>query len=196
MRIAISGTHASGKSTLISDFLAVHPEYAHEPEPFELLDDARDDLDADAFFHQLQISVQQLRSYSIDARVIAERCPVDFLAYLMALDELGRGGRSRELLHRAAPLTAAAMEHVDLLVILPLNPVDDITVPQSEDPELREVMNEFLLEISGDTELVSERSVVLELTGSRGRRLAALDSVAAQLKQQAPSYFLDTNNKI
>ena len=33
MRIAVAGTHASGKSTLIADFLATHPEYAHEPEP-------------------------------------------------------------------------------------------------------------------------------------------------------------------
>jgi hypothetical protein len=33
MRIAVAGTHASGKSTHIADFLATHPEYAHEPEP-------------------------------------------------------------------------------------------------------------------------------------------------------------------
>jgi hypothetical protein len=39
MRIAVAGTHASGKSTLIADFLATHPEYAHEAEPYEWLDD-------------------------------------------------------------------------------------------------------------------------------------------------------------
>ena len=31
MRIVVSGTHASGKSTLIADFCATHPEFAHLP---------------------------------------------------------------------------------------------------------------------------------------------------------------------
>ena len=34
MRIAVSGTHCSGKSTLINEFLAAHPEFTYEPEPF------------------------------------------------------------------------------------------------------------------------------------------------------------------
>ena len=33
MRIVVSGSHCSGKSTLIEDFVAAHPEYVHEPEP-------------------------------------------------------------------------------------------------------------------------------------------------------------------
>ena len=37
MRIVVSGTHCSGKSTLVSDFLAAHRDYVHEPEPWEWL---------------------------------------------------------------------------------------------------------------------------------------------------------------
>ena len=40
MRIVVSGTHASGKSTLISDFALRHPEFVVLPDPFEALDDA------------------------------------------------------------------------------------------------------------------------------------------------------------
>ena len=39
MRIAVSGSHSVGKSTLIAGFLSRHPEYAHEPEAFEVLAD-------------------------------------------------------------------------------------------------------------------------------------------------------------
>ena len=39
MRVAVSGSHSVGKSTLIAAFLSRHPEYAHEPEAFEVLAD-------------------------------------------------------------------------------------------------------------------------------------------------------------
>ncbi|WP_417555848.1 hypothetical protein [Microbacterium sp.] len=42
MRIVVSGTHASGKSTLISDFALRHPGFTVLPDPFELLDEASD----------------------------------------------------------------------------------------------------------------------------------------------------------
>ena len=38
VRIVVSGTHASGKSTLVSD-LAMALGYAQLPDPFELVDD-------------------------------------------------------------------------------------------------------------------------------------------------------------
>ncbi len=36
MRIAVSGTHAIGKSTLAEDFVEKHPEFVLEPEPYSL----------------------------------------------------------------------------------------------------------------------------------------------------------------
>ena len=39
MRVAISGTHGCGKSTLIDAFLLDHRDYLHEPEPYEALQD-------------------------------------------------------------------------------------------------------------------------------------------------------------
>ena len=37
MRLAVSGSHGTGKSTLIAAFLAKRPEYVHEPAAFETL---------------------------------------------------------------------------------------------------------------------------------------------------------------
>ena len=37
MRVAVSGTHCCGKSTLIDAFLLTHSDFAHEPEPYTAL---------------------------------------------------------------------------------------------------------------------------------------------------------------
>jgi hypothetical protein len=37
MRVAVSGTHNTGKSTLIAAFLAERPQYAHEPQAYEAI---------------------------------------------------------------------------------------------------------------------------------------------------------------
>jgi hypothetical protein len=34
MRLAVSGSHGVGKTTLIEDFVAAHPGYAREEEPY------------------------------------------------------------------------------------------------------------------------------------------------------------------
>ena len=159
MRIAVSGSHCSGKSTLIEDFLAVHRDYEHEPEPYELLElygeAPGDEPAAEDFHRQLELSVETFRRYAPGARVIVERSPLDFAAYLLALGEM-------------IELPVSAMEHIDLLVVLPLD--GTIDAPEAEDPELREAMNDRLLE------LVEQCDVrVVEVQGTRRERLAALE---------------------
>ena len=175
MRIAVSGTHCSGKSTLVDEFLAAHRDYAHEPEPYEWLEALDDGLadvpDADAFQRQLEISVERLRSYAPGTRVIAERSPLDFIAYLLALEELGREGS--DSIDSAMELARGGMEHVDLLVVLPLNDRDGIAAPQSEDLELREAMNDRLLELIASADF--DRVRTIEVSGGRAKRLAMLE---------------------
>lgn len=148
MRIAVSGTHCSGKSTLIHDFLATHSEYTHEPEPYESLEALgetfTDELTIDDAYRQLEFSVERWSSFERDANVIAERCPLDFVAYLQALVDLGRAARDCELMDAAVELTAGAMANVELLLV---TSPDAVRVPDDEDPELREAMHECLLDL-------------------------------------------------
>ena len=37
MRIAISGSHSLGKSTVVNDWVAAHPEFRREEEPYRVL---------------------------------------------------------------------------------------------------------------------------------------------------------------
>ena len=188
MRIAVSGTHCSGKSTLVEDFLAAHRDYVHEPEPYEWLEEvygepAADEPDVEDFYRQLQLSVERLSSYGIGAKVIAERSPLDFLAYMLALDDLARAGRDCALIASAAESAAAGMAHVDLLVLLPLNDSDGISAPDSEDLELREAMNERMLDIVGTDPyslFVSGRPRVVEIHGTRDQRLRQLEQAVTK----------------
>jgi hypothetical protein len=172
VRIAISGTHCSGKSTLVDDFLAVQPQYVHEPEPYDALElygeSSGEEPTAADFYRQLELSVETLRGYGPGTRVIAERSPLDFVAYILAL-------RGRDRIEAAIELASRGMEHLDLLVILPLNDADGIDAPESEDLELRETMNDHLLDIitTDEFDLLGGLRVI-EVQGSRRRRLALL----------------------
>ncbi|MFF2272206.1 hypothetical protein ACFVTX_08020 [Agromyces sp. NPDC058136] len=179
MRIVVSGTHASGKTTLIDDFLDLHPEYERWGDPFEFVDSALDEPDASSFFEQLVASAKRLLAGGSDQDVVVERGPLDFLAYLAALENMGRGGRSAALFEQGVELTSRAMNEVDLLVILPLHHRDGISVGDDEDLELRSAMNESLLELSDDSDLVGDRARVIEVVGDRATRLAALNGALA-----------------
>ncbi|PFG16682.1 AAA domain-containing protein [Propionicimonas paludicola] len=175
MLVVISGTHASGKTTLIADFVARHPEFEMLPDPFEMLDEAEIDLSNDIFFDQLQVASARLQGLAHSRSWIAERGPLDFLAYLDALVTLRRPTRSPDLFARGLELAAEGMAHVDLLVLLPLTEADVIEVPDDEDPELREATNDSLLELADDPDLLGNAAVI-EITGSASSRLAQLES--------------------
>jgi len=185
VRLAISGTHCSGKTTLAEDFLAAHRDYVHEPEPYEWLEvygeAAGGEPTADDFLRQLELSAECLRNYGHGAKVVAERSPADFLAYLLALTDLRRTGRDCQMIASAAELTAAGLASIDLLVVLPLNDRDGIAAPESEDLALREAMNDRLLDLITADEYAlfgggSPR--VVEIQGARERRLRLLEQAA------------------
>ena len=171
MRIVVSGTHASGKSTLVSD-LAGALGFAQLPDPFELVADGVEPAGAASFVAQLEIAAERLVELPAAADVVAERGPLDLLAYLEALAVLDRPSVGSGSMARLRTATAGAMAHVDLLVVIPLDPDAGIEVPDDEDPELREAMDERLLELCDDEELVGGTATVLEVAGSPETRVA------------------------
>ena len=175
MHIVVSGTHASGKSTLVSDFRAAHPEFTVLGDPF-------DDIESDApssaasFVAQLRVSISRLREPAREGSVISERGPVDFLAYLTALEMLGRG--DGDLLSRAQELVESSMARIDLIAVLPLDARHPIDVPDDEDPELREAMESALLDALDDLERAGDAPPIVTLTGTPDERLAQLEHAA------------------
>src|SRR4051794_19163926 len=117
MRIAVSGTHGVGKSTLIDEFLRLHPEFEHEPEPYAVLvedygEEFSEEPTVEDLLRQLEFNLERLGQHASGENVIYERCPFDFLAYLRALDP----NVPEPLVKRISD----PMQQLDLIVYLPL----------------------------------------------------------------------------
>ncbi len=177
VRIVVSGTHASGKSTLISDFALRHPEFTVLPDPFELLEEDGDGPSGALFASQLRIAAERLTNETHAGDLIAERGPVDFLAYLLALADLSGSSLDEDFLELATARTAEALRTVDVLAVLPLTVHDTIHVSADEHLELREAMNDVLLELIDDPDIVGEHLAVMEVTGTPDDRVAALEAL-------------------
>lgn len=175
MRIVVSGTHASGKSTLISDFSLAHPEYEVLPDPFELLDEAHDMPGASMMAAQLRLAAGRLLDRGHGDAIIAERGPIDFLAYLLSIAELSGRALPADAVERMTELTAEALASVDMLVVLPLTVDGPLPVGSDEHLELRQAMNDVLLELIDDPDVTGGDLQVLEIVGPPGERLAALE---------------------
>src|SRR5215204_5416079 len=135
MRIAISGTHHSGKSTLVEELSAVLPGYLTVEEPYFLLMEEGHEFD---FELQLERSIELLSESEPD--VIFDRCPVDMLGYLLVLAEDFH-------LEKWLPRVQAAIDTLDLIVFLPVEERDRIDLPPAQDAGLRIDVDQALKEI-------------------------------------------------
>lgn len=126
VRVAVSGSHGVGKSTLIAAFLSRHPEFAHEPEAFEVLGDDVDLTGSGAptpgaLASLLAYTVSALEARASEPRVIFERSPVDYLAYAAASGSAWLPGEKQEFLRAHAPIVRAGLRRLDLIAYLPLS---------------------------------------------------------------------------
>jgi len=183
MRIAVSGTHGVGKSTLIDEFLLAHPDFAHEAEAYEALQEEYGESfaaepSAEDFYRQLEYSVGRLHQYGSGDRVILERCPVDYIAYMFALAELGRDRDAARVLENSFGIAQSAIALLDVVVFLPANDLHH-EAPVSEDLELRSAVDTRLERILIDDDLgwfASSHPVVLMATGTTAKRLQTIES--------------------
>lgn len=181
MRIAVTGTHGCGKTTLIDDFISVHGEYEGVPEPYWLLAQngmpfADGPTTAD-LEEQLGQSCTLILEQVMGKDVIFDRCPFDFLAYLDVVSE----SEGFEWLPQGRLLgrIAKALATLDLVVFVPLRRPDEIAVP-IEYPQLRTKVDRRLRTMlrQDDLGLLDEgRPRIVEISGSRMQRLACIASM-------------------
>ena len=168
MRIAVSGSHCTGKSTLIDEFLLAHPDFIHEPEPYTVLVEERGEEFsaepcAEDFLRQLEFNVDRLKQHNRGTRVIYERCPIDFLAYIECLTH-----NDTDLVSRVSE----AIQLLDLIVYLPIE--NSIEVDEDEFPKLRKAVDRRLSVIYREDEFGVS---VIEATGPLEKRLRTLEAV-------------------
>lgn len=173
MRIAISGTHFSGKSTLISSLLKQLPGYSSVEEPYHLLEEDGYEFSnppsLEDFEQQFNRSITIIKE-SRD-NTIFDRCPLDYLAYALAIGEISSLEEPIDTegwIH----MMEDAIQLLDLIVLVPIENRDRIPVPMSEDLKLRRDVDEKLKEILlEDSWGILEKIEVLEVTGSLEKRV-------------------------
>jgi len=181
-RVAVCGSHSTGKSTLIAAFLAKRPAYIHEPEAYEELADdiglsAQEGPDADGLAALLEHTISVLANHGPGASVIFERSPVDYIAYAAASRSISRADRA-ELLRSRIPRVRDGVRNLDLIALLPVVSGGAAASRPHEDERFRKRVDEELrrLLIDDDRDLFSgeDTPLVLELSPQPDLQLAEL----------------------
>jgi hypothetical protein len=187
MRVGISGTHGTGKTTLAEALCARLPGHVLADEPYYLLEEdgyefgfppAPEDYRA-----LLARSVRSL-SAPLPTGIVFDRTPLDYLAYLATT-----GADPSD--EASAAALQPAFASLDLLVIALITAETEQVLPAAEMPRLRSQMNDALLELVHRDPLNAWADIpVLELDGPLDDRLravlAALECTSARPPGSTP----------
>jgi hypothetical protein len=162
-----------------------HPGFAHKPEPYTVLQEEYGEVfaadpSADDFYRQLEFNIDRLHCYQPNEKVIYERCPIDFIAYLLALNDLCTDSEAAQLVERSLELVKDGIELLDLIVFLPLDGMDSNVMSYREDQELRIAVDSWLVDIlrSDDLNLFSScHPMIVEVRGSIQERLLQIENL-------------------
>ncbi len=184
MRIAISGTHCMGKTTLIHDFLKTHSEHTHEVEPYYQLQEKHgieffEELAFEDLLDQFDFSLERLLLYSTPANVIFARCHIGFIAYSLYFLHHEEISLYDSSLPEKFSEIKTAFENLDIIVFLPMTREHPINCPASEDQHYRKSVDKYLKQIYRE-ELFDlfpsyDHPQVIEIWGSPQERIKKLE---------------------
>lgn len=139
MKIAIIGAHRVGKTTLAEKLAEALPNYELKMEPYYALEESGFEFSemptVDDFMEQLHYSLKQI--YTREEKVIFDRCPLDLLAYIHAIDE-------RKNIQWLYQKVQEAVSQLDALIFVPIETPDLILCQKSDLPALRQEVNDIL----------------------------------------------------
>ena len=199
MRIAVSGSHSLGKSTLVNNWVTRHPRFLREEEPYRVLGlyGPYDILfrDRSTKLHngiQLYYNISRVHRYGDFADdVIFDRAPVDYLAYSQYTANQGTTDIDDAFVESMVPAVRESLDHLDILAFVPrseewpvsieddgIRPVD-YAYRDEVDAIFKEIYRAGRFQIFPD----KKRPLIVELSGPREQRLdqlqKAIDVVTA-----------------
>ena len=167
MRLGVSGAHGTGKSTFVADLSDRLPGHIAVVEPYEALEDEGHEFPfpptAGDYRLQLKRSIDHLRLPG--ERLIFDRTPLDFLAYLAVLGcAPDQEGSTDEL----SPLFAS----LDALILLPMTTEVRELLPTPDLPQLAQAVDDALLNLAFCDPLDAWTEVpILQLDGPVDKRV-------------------------
>ena len=195
MRIAVSGAHSQGKSTFVHDWVASHPQYIREEEPFRALHaegyDIRFRQECHRFDNGLQMyyNISRVNAYSDSSECVNfDRCPIDYIAYSQYTANYQTTDIDDAFVEMMVPAVRQSLQNLDWLVFFPITnewPVemeDDGIRPV--DLPYRDEVDAIFKQIYRDQRwaVMPQQAGprVLELWGSREQRLQRLEQAIQQ----------------
>lgn len=197
MRIAVSGSHSLGKSTVVNDWVAAHTGYKREEEPYRALGlhGSYEILFRDSSTRlqngiQLYYNIGRVHRYASRADdVIFDRAPVDYLAYSQYTANCGTTDIDDAFVESMVPAVRESLDHLDLLAFVPCS--EDWPVAMEEDG-IRPVDHAYRDDVDAIFKQIYRRGRfdvmpgknaprLVELFGSREQRLEQLEAAIAEL---------------
>ncbi len=178
MRIAISGTHFSGKTTLVEALSEVLPDYTTVEEPYHQIAEEGHKFaevpSIEDFELMLERSIENV--YDSAQNAIFDRCPADILGYILSHSDVEAFDLEEWL-----PRVQSGIRKLDLIVFLPIETPDRIVLPLSEDIDYRGRVDETLQEII----LANRFSFVVDVLEVTGSLLKRVEQVLAHIRSRA-----------
>ncbi|MDP9955114.1 thymidylate kinase [Epilithonimonas hungarica] len=173
MRIAFTGSHRVGKTTLAEEIADRLPDHELIIEPYLQLEEEgylfSEVPTLDDYIEQFNFSVEQLQNSGDN--VIFDRCPLDLLAYIYAISK-------RKNISTLYEEMTTAIAEIDLLIFIPIEKVDLIVCQGSDLPNLRQEVNDILEDWIGDFS-----NEILEVSGTlENRKKQILDKITNMAK--------------
>ena len=134
MRIAISGSHSLGKSTVVNDWVAKHPGFTREEEPYRALSlhGPYEILfrDQSTKLHngiQLYYNISRVHRYCAPSDdVIFDRAPVDYIAYSQYTANQGSSDIDDAFVESMIPAVRESLDRLDILAFVPKSQVGPV----------------------------------------------------------------------
>jgi len=166
MRIAISGSHLVGKTTLAEALADALPGYELVPEPYHLLAEEGHEFGEMPSIEDFELQLERslLCTQESGADIVFDRCPLDILGYLVT----HRDADAFQL-EDWMPRVRDAMATLDLIVFVPVEDHDRVVVPR-EQARLRSDVDAVLRDIIVDDSYGLELAVITA-EGAPGARL-------------------------
>jgi hypothetical protein len=166
MRIAISGSHLVGKTTLAEALAEALPHHQVMPEPYRLLEEEGHEFgempSVEEFELQLERSFQCLEEGG--QGTVFDRCPLDLVGYLLTHEDAEAFDLEPWL-----PRIRERIATLDLIVFVPIEEPDRMDVPRSQRSlraEVDAVLSDIVLGDAYDLEVDT-----IEVAGSLDARL-------------------------
>lgn len=149
MRILISGTANTGKSTLIKDFLSNWSTYKTPESSY------RDLIKKNNYPHSkkcnqegqwaiLNCMIDEMQKYSKDDNVIFDRGPLDCLVYSLWACEMSSSDIDDAFISKIIPIVKESMKYVDIIFYIPISKLSPISIVEDT---LRDIDPKYISEI-------------------------------------------------